>query len=144
MPMPIHLFVYGTLRRASRHPMARRLGAQGRLIGEGEAQGVLYDLGAYPGALFDPASAQRVVGEVYALQASDPLLRAIDAYEGCAEGEATNSGFRRIPLKVTLPGGRQLEAWSYGLAARPPRARPIPSGDWIAHLGLRKPRARQR
>jgi gamma-glutamylcyclotransferase (GGCT)/AIG2-like uncharacterized protein YtfP len=142
--MPIHLFVYGTLRRASGHPLARRLGARGRLIGEGEAQGTLYDLGAYPGALFDPACAHRVVGEVYALHASDPLLRAIDVYEGCAEGEATNAGFRRNPLQVTLPGGRQVEAWSYGLAARPPRPRPIASGDWITHLAIRKPRLRRR
>ncbi len=142
--MPEHLFVYGTLRSVSAHPMARRLGAQGCLIGEGEAQGTLYDLGAYPGALFDPASAQRVVGEVYAVHATDPLLRAIDAYEGCAEGEATNSGFGRIALQVRLSGGRQLKAWSYGLAARPPRARPILGGDWIAHLARRKPRLRRR
>jgi gamma-glutamylcyclotransferase (GGCT)/AIG2-like uncharacterized protein YtfP len=142
--MPIRLFVYGTLRGVSPHPMARRLAARAKLLGAASAPGVLYDLGAYPGALFDLASRGRVRGEVYALHASDPLLRAIDAYEGCAEGEATNSGFRRVPLVVTLDGGRQLEAWSYGLAARPPRARPIASGDWIAHLAIRKPRARQR
>jgi gamma-glutamylcyclotransferase (GGCT)/AIG2-like uncharacterized protein YtfP len=142
--MAVYLFVYGTLRRASRHPLARRLHAHARPIGEGEASGTLYDLGAYPGALFDSASVQRVSGEVYALHATGKLLGAIDAYEGCPEGKATNSGFRRILLQVTLPGGRQLEAWSYGLAARPPRARPIASGDWIAHLAIRKPRLRRR
>jgi gamma-glutamylcyclotransferase (GGCT)/AIG2-like uncharacterized protein YtfP len=144
IPMPIHLFVYGTLRRASPHPLARRLAARARLLGAASAPGALYDLRAYPGALFDLVSRGRVRGEVYALHTSDPLLRIIDAYEGCAEGEATSSGFGRIPLVVTLDTGRQLEALSYGLAARPLRARPIASGDWIAHLAIRKPRARQR
>ena len=125
--------------------MAQRLRARAKLLGRGSAPGLLYDLGAYPGAFFGPTYKQRVRGEVFALPAGDPLLRAIDAYEGCAEdGSATNSGFERLAIIVTLDTGRQLEAWSYGLQKAPRPARPNPSGDWIVHLAARKPRAARR
>jgi gamma-glutamylcyclotransferase (GGCT)/AIG2-like uncharacterized protein YtfP len=125
--------------------MARRLRARAKPLGRGSAPGLLYDLDAYPGAFFGPEHRQRVLGEVFALPVGDPLLRAIDVYEGCSEdGSATNSGFERLSIIVTLDTGRQLEAWSYGLRDAPRPARPIPSGDWIAHLAARKLRAARR
>jgi gamma-glutamylcyclotransferase (GGCT)/AIG2-like uncharacterized protein YtfP len=121
--------------------MARRLRARGKLVGWGSAQGLLFDLGAYPGAFFGPEYKQHVLGEVVALPADDSLLGALDVYEGCAEGAATISAFGRICIEVTFDTGRRLEAWSYGLQEVPLGARPIVSGDWITHLVARKPRA---
>ena len=60
--MPSHLFVYGSLRSESAHPMARRLRVSARLIGKGSARGVLYDLGAYSGARFGPEHKRDVIG----------------------------------------------------------------------------------
>jgi gamma-glutamylcyclotransferase (GGCT)/AIG2-like uncharacterized protein YtfP len=143
--MPTHLFVYGTLRPASRQPMARRLAIQATLIGPGSAPGALYDFGAYPGAAFHPKGNGRVAGEVYALKTGGKLLRAIDAYEGCAEdGTATNYGFARLAILVTLDAGPSLMAWSYGLWEVPRPGRRVPRGDWLAHLAARTPRAAPR
>jgi gamma-glutamylcyclotransferase (GGCT)/AIG2-like uncharacterized protein YtfP len=142
--MPVHLFVYGTLRRASLYPMARRLQAKARLLGNGSVPGLLYDFGTHPGAVFGPELYQRVLGEVFALRTSDPLLAAIDAYEGCAKESESEFDFRRIKVAVTLDTGRRLEAWSYGLHEVPRPARPITSGDWIAQLAARRPRALRR
>jgi hypothetical protein len=87
---------------------------------------------------------RRVIGEVLALAAGDPLLRDSDEYEGCNEDGESTYGLGRIAVPVTLDGGPRLEAWGYGLQ-RPPRpARPILSGDWVAHLAARKPAALRR
>ena len=45
------LFVYGTLRRQSPHPMARYLARHARYVGTARVAGRLYDLGPYPGML---------------------------------------------------------------------------------------------
>ena len=44
-----HLFVYGTLRRGSGHPMSRFLAARARLLAGARVPGRLYDLGGFPG-----------------------------------------------------------------------------------------------
>ena len=137
--MTDYLFVYGTLRAESAHPMAHRLKAGARLVGKGAAPGLLYDLGEYPGALFGPEEKYRVVGEVYALEAPR-LLADLDKYEGTAppdeDGEAL---FERITVKVKLKNGSTVDAWAYGLK-QPLRARLIGSGDFIADRRLRNPR----
>jgi len=142
--MPVHLFVYGTLRSESLHPMARRLQAQARLLGNGSVPGLLYDFGTHPGAVFGPELYQRVLGEVFALRAGDPLLAAVDAYEGCTNESESKLGFRRIKVAVALDTGHRLEAWSYGLREVPRPGRPIMSGDWIAQLAARRPRTIRR
>ena len=47
-PMPEHIFVYGTLRAESAHPMAHRLRVGARHIGKGSTPGLLYDFGSWP------------------------------------------------------------------------------------------------
>jgi len=60
-----HLFVYGTLRFEYPNPLAVKLKAI--FICKGSAPGVLYDLGWYPGAVFNDDVRTRVIGEVIAL-----------------------------------------------------------------------------
>ncbi len=79
---PRHLFVYGTLMRASRSPYAQLLRARAQFVGEGWTPGRLYHLGRYPGAVFGDDCTNRVHGELFLLR-SDTLLVALDAYEGC-------------------------------------------------------------
>jgi gamma-glutamylcyclotransferase (GGCT)/AIG2-like uncharacterized protein YtfP len=136
MSEPTHIFVYGTLRSESDHPMARRLRSQARLIGKGSVPGRLYDFGAYPGALFDAQEKRRVVGEVFMLKGGGRLLAELDAYEG------TDPLYERRVLAVKLADGGMVEAWAYGVN-QTPQARLIPGGDFIVHQNLRKPRARR-
>ncbi len=136
--MPSHLFVYGTLRAGSSHPMARRLAPRARLIGTGTARGTLYDLGTYPGAVFGPEHASAVVGDVFAFNAGDRFLGELDAYEGTAEDE-DGAMYEKILVEVRLDGGRTVPAMTYALRRPPPRAKAIRAGDWMAHLRSRRP-----
>ncbi len=132
--MPSHLFVYGTLRSESRHPVARLLRGQAKLLGKASAPGVLCDLGWYPGALFRPDTKSRVVGDVFALRHAKRLLAQLDDYE---TGDPGSPFFKRIAITVRLDGGRAVESWTYELCAVPTRLKPIESGDFILHRRLR-------
>ena len=137
--MPEHLFVYGSLRSESPHPLARKLASQARLIGQGSTQGTLYDLGRYPGAMFGADHKGAVIGEVFALRGNDRLLRDLDAHEGIAEEGAM---FARVEVELTVDSFAQVKAYAYALNRAPHRPRPIASGDWIAHLRMRARPAR--
>jgi gamma-glutamylcyclotransferase (GGCT)/AIG2-like uncharacterized protein YtfP len=135
--MPDHLFVYGTLRAGSAHPMAHRLRVGATHLGRGSAAGSLYDFGDHPGAVFEANAKYRVVGDVFLLRAGPRLLADLDRYEGFT-GEGDDM-FRRIAIEVALDRGGAVQAWTYGLQTAP-RARLIGTGDFIADRRLRVPR----
>jgi len=144
--MPDHLFVYGTLRAESGHPMARRLRVGAKLLGRGSVPGSLYDFGEYPGAVFAPDAKYRVIGDVFMLGPNPRLLADLDKYEGIApEDDGAASGpeaeglFQRVVIEVKLDKGETVEAWTYALK-EPPRARLIGAGDFIADRRLRASR----
>jgi len=130
---PGHIFVYGTLRQGSNHPMARRLVAQARHVGQARAGGKLYDMGWYPAALFEDDAPTRIIGDVFALPPGDRLLAELDAYE---HGDPN---YARVPLEVSLIGGGRILAWTYGVST-PPNARVIPGGDFLAHWNAKNRR----
>jgi gamma-glutamylcyclotransferase (GGCT)/AIG2-like uncharacterized protein YtfP len=136
--MPDHLFVYGTLRADSGHPMARRLRVGAKHIGRGSAQGALYDFGDYPGAVFDADARYRVIGDVFRLGPNPRLLADLDKYEGFTG--ADDDLFRRISIEVRLDQGGTVEAWTYALRETL-RARLIGAGDFIADRRMRMPKA---
>jgi gamma-glutamylcyclotransferase (GGCT)/AIG2-like uncharacterized protein YtfP len=112
---PRHLFVYGTLMRASSSPYARLLEARAQFVGEGWTPGRLYHLGRYPGAVFGDDCANKVYGELFLLR-GNALLAALDAYEGCG-GQGTKPDlFYRHIVKVRLARGGALYAWVYPFA----------------------------
>jgi gamma-glutamylcyclotransferase (GGCT)/AIG2-like uncharacterized protein YtfP len=143
--MPDHLFVYGTLRAESAHPMAHRLRIAARHIGRGSTAGRLYDFGSWPGALFGPEAKYRVIGNVFVLGVGQKLLAELDQYEGVtpAQGKGrewpeAEGLFHRIAVTVALDKGGTVKAWAYGLKTTP-RARLIGAGDFIADRGFRAP-----
>src|SRR5437764_4730137 len=85
------LFVYGTLLPGQSPPAMRDVVARLRPAGTAAVRGRLYDLGAYPGMVLDPAAGE-VLGQVMEMpapsDASDDgpgpadLWRRMDAYEG--------------------------------------------------------------
>jgi len=143
--MPDHLFVYGTLRAESAHPMAHRLRIAARHVGRGSTPGLLYDFGAWPGAVFGQDQGTRVIGNVFMLGAGQKLLAELDRYEGVApmRGQSRQSPeaeglFHRIAVTVALHQGGTVEAFAYGLKATP-SARLIGTGDFIADRRFRVP-----
>ena len=71
-----HVFVYGTLRRGDVRDI-NQLQPAPVFVGMASVQGVLYDLGAYPGVLLGGEG--MVTGEVYAISAA--LEQALDTIE---------------------------------------------------------------
>ncbi|RRA98592.1 gamma-glutamylcyclotransferase family protein [Larkinella rosea] len=103
-----HLFVYGTLLSVSKHPIAEFLRRNTQLVGPGFFPGRLYDLGTYPGAVFNPEADSFVHGEIYffpepALK-NQKLLRTLDDYEG--------DEYDRILVPVQTANGF-IQCWTY-------------------------------
>ena len=106
------LFVYGTLMRGSRHPMARELEAHATYLDDASYHGRLYLISTYPGLVESAASEDIVSGEVFELR--DPaFLLMLDDYEGCGPDADQPAEYRRIRHTVTLDSGAQVKAWIY-------------------------------
>ena len=102
---PRHLFVYGTLMRASSSPYARLLEVRAQFVGEGWTPGRLYHLGRYPGAVFSDDCANKVHGELFLLR-GNTLLAALDAYEGCGgQGTKPDLFYRDVVVARLARGG---------------------------------------
>lgn len=101
------LFVYGTLRRASTHPMARYLADNADFVGEGTVAGKIHDLGRYPGLVEATSPEQRVAGEVFRLRHADDTFPRLDEYECCP------TLYERRLTDITMCDQLQRKAWVY-------------------------------
>ena len=131
-----HLFVYGTLRPGTLHPMARLLAECTQTVGPARVDGHLFDLGPYPGvALADGDAAACVHGDLLRLaQTGRPeLLAELDAYEGCPRPGDGPALFRRVATSATSAGGARVPCWVYVYARSLEGAERVTSGDWLAH-----------
>jgi gamma-glutamylcyclotransferase (GGCT)/AIG2-like uncharacterized protein YtfP len=104
------LFVYGTLRSDSGHSMHDVLARGAVLVGRGDVDGTLIDLGEYPGLVLGRGGRAR--GEVWALH-DDALLARLDAYEGIGPDAEVAEAFERTRVLVRLDDGSSLSAWAY-------------------------------
>ena len=125
------LFVYGTLRRASAHPMHRLL-HPATWVGPGEFQGRLYHLGNYPGMVRSDDPADVVHGEVYRLHEPTVTLARLDEYEGCAGNVSTATEYVRVVSQVRLAGSGMARAHLYLYQRSLEGVRRIRSGDFLA------------
>jgi gamma-glutamylcyclotransferase (GGCT)/AIG2-like uncharacterized protein YtfP len=113
MPSPKHLFVYGTLRRHQRPPEMSEVMESLEFIGEGSAPGRIFELGDYPGAVFEAQSKTAVPGEVYKLPTNQKILRKLDDYEEFRPRHPRQSLFIRENIVVRTSSGAQLACWAY-------------------------------
>ena len=128
MNPPYCLFVYGTLRPCSKHPMARFLAERARYLGQARVPGRLYNLGRFPGML-EPVSAQDwVMGDIYELPQDPSILDELDRYEN---GESPLPAFfdRQI-TEALLITGETLRVWIYWYRGRIRDEQRIASGDF--------------
>ena len=125
------LFVYGTLRRGSPHPMRRALDEGAAFIGEGTVPGRLYEIDGYPGLLPPRTAEERVRGDLFRIL--DPsLLDRLDDYEECSPRFPPPHEYRRVRRIVRLDDGREYSAWVYEYLFPVREERFIPSGDYFA------------
>ncbi len=133
--MTVTLFVYGTLRRVSPHPMARFLAERARFIGEATVAGRLYDLGHYPGMLEADAAADLVMGDVYELSDGVQTMEELDRYEMVES--PLPSFFERGEATVMLRDGTNVTANVYWFRGAVTESQRIVSGDYAALLTKR-------
>jgi gamma-glutamylcyclotransferase (GGCT)/AIG2-like uncharacterized protein YtfP len=126
------LFVYGTLRRDSGHPMAQFLSRQGRFLGPARVAGRLYDLGRYPGLVGAAAPDDWVFGDLYELTEGAQTLAALDRYEDYDPADPSSSLFERCLVKARLAAGEVLTAWAYQFRRPVSEEKRIHSGDYLA------------
>lgn len=107
------LFVYGTLRRGFRHPMARLLALSASYSGAGRLPGRLYRLGSYPGAILSHNPGEWVRGDLYAMKNPSKLLARIDRYEALDRGRRRQAEYQRVVTAIQRDDGTTSLAWVY-------------------------------
>ena len=136
-----HVFVYGTLRRGEQRDI-NLLRPTPRWIGQASVEGVLYDLGDYPGlelGMDQHPGQKNVRGEVYEI--NDELERLLDEIEGVAP--SPSGEYAKRELLVHLESARASDESGLGHAVAclvyevtPDRVtgRPVIfSGDWVGY-----------
>lgn len=131
--MSVHLFVYGTLRRGFPNPCQRLLDDEGSYLGRARFQGRLFEIDGYPGALASDNPEDQVVGELYRIDHADAVLAALDQYEECTPAFAEPWEYVRREVRVSLPDGTALDAWTYLYNRRIDPQKAIPSGDYLRY-----------
>lgn len=107
-----YLFVYGTLRSNSAHPMAEFLRKNASLLGHATMPGRLYRLGDYPGAVYDENAETLICGEVYEIENAPVLFAQLDAYEGVEDLPQQPAEYQRALAKVSF-NGSSIYCWTY-------------------------------
>ena len=126
-----HLFLYGTLMRSDVSLGSRGLGAMEalpagkylRFVCESQVQGMLYDLGSYPGLKEGDGL---VKGEVYEVLSPEawPIL---DPYEDFFPEDEEGSLYLRKPVELMDEPGH---AWTYIYNHEVDESSLIHDGDW--------------
>ena len=124
------VFLYGTLLPQFVPEAMRDVVTRLHFRGDGSLRGMLYDLGDYPGALFDKTSDERVYGAIFELPEDSRVLEELDRYEGYEPGVQVASLFVRKLQCVVLATGGTIECWAYEYNGNPDGAPVIASGRY--------------
>ncbi len=141
------LFVYGSLRRASTHPLARCLRGHATHLGEARCAGRLVDLGAYPGLIEGQGEREggpesEVVGDLFRLATApdianaDRLWEELDAYEDLSPPAPELPEYVRRLQTCRCPN-EEREAWVYAYIGDVGDAPQVPGGDWLEYAARR-------
>ncbi|MBD2752190.1 gamma-glutamylcyclotransferase family protein [Spirosoma validum] len=130
-----YLIVYGTLRPAFTNSFARYLRQHSQYVGEGSFPGQLFDLGNYPGAIYQQDSLQLVWGTMYDIrQHKHTLLPYLDDYEGINEPIGQSHEYIRTIIPVSWSEG-SFNCWIYLYNMPVAGKKIIGSGDYEHYVG---------
>jgi gamma-glutamylcyclotransferase (GGCT)/AIG2-like uncharacterized protein YtfP len=129
-----HLFVYGTLRKASQDPMSQVLASHAEYLDEASIQGKLFDAGEYPAATVSTKKGH-VYGEVFKIN-NESLLQQLDEFEGCSSSYDKPHEYIREKVTSTLVSGELVDVWMYVFNGPTDSLHYIKSGDYMAYLGI--------
>jgi gamma-glutamylcyclotransferase (GGCT)/AIG2-like uncharacterized protein YtfP len=122
------ILVYGTLRRGSPHPNARRLAREAVWLGPARAKGALWRITHYPG--FVAGLTGRVTGDLYRLR-SGTSFGWLDPYEMCGPDDPPPHPYARGRTPVRWRG-RAMSVGTYLWVAPVSGLRRLARGDWLS------------
>lgn len=126
------LFVYGTLRNDFENEYAKFLQKHGKYLGNGYFFGQLFDVGHYPGAIYDTLCTEKVFGDVILLKNKN-VLHMLDDYEGVDESNPQLQEYKREKI-VILSKGQVVSCWTYLYNHPVQSLKKISSGDYLQYL----------
>lgn len=132
---PDFLIVYGTLRPPFDNTFAQYLRQRGRCVGEGTFSGQVFNMGSYPGAVYQAMSVHRVCGTVFDISnQKETTLTYLDYYEGVGDDFEQPTEFVRAVVPVEI-NNQTTNCWVY-LYNLPTHDKPlIESGDYAQLIG---------
>ncbi|GAB4004602.1 gamma-glutamylcyclotransferase [Spirosoma sp. KCTC 42546] len=132
---PDFLIVYGTLRPPFDNTFAQYLRQRGRNVGEGLFKGQAFDMGSYPGAIYNEASITQVHGTVFNISnQKSAILTYLDYYEGVGEDFEQPTEFIRAIVPVQF-NDATTDCWVYLYNLSTDDKPLIESGDYSKHMG---------
>jgi len=124
------IFVYGTLLQGIQSNVAQYFHANATLISEGFMIGELYDLGVYPGAVFDAKSNDKVYGHIFQLKNPTTVLQVRPQPTEYVRKQVPISTFstdRSIKMKP-------IECWVYVYNFSTDKKEKIESGNYLSFI----------
>ena len=128
-----YLFVYGTLQRESRSPMATFLLRHAEVAERGYIYGRLYEVDSYPGAIPGNPGEGKVFGTLLKLRTPETVFRVLDEYEEIGEQYPEPHEYRRVVIPVITESGEEKPCWIYLYNHPVDNLEHIPSGDYISY-----------
>jgi len=127
------IFVYGSLMGGIQSPIATYLKSNSTFLGEGKVNGLLLDIGHYPGLVYKPQSEKRVVGHVFELSDAKAMLPNLDHYECVGPNFEEPNQYRRALIQVFLDG-LLMDCWAYLYNLPTEGIKIIESGNYLAYF----------
>jgi gamma-glutamylcyclotransferase (GGCT)/AIG2-like uncharacterized protein YtfP len=106
-----YLFVYGTLLNNT-NEFAVYLKNNSTFYKKAKFRGKLYDIGQYPGAIFQPDNDGFVYGSIFVMKDADDTLKILDDYEGYGYDHPQPNEFVRELIEVETDD-KSVECWVY-------------------------------
>ncbi len=127
------IFVYGSLMGGIQSPIATYLKSNSSFIGEGQVNGLLLDIGHYPGLVYEPKSEKRVVGHVFELNNPREMLPNLDHYECVGPSFDKPNQYRRELIKVKQDN-QLIDCWAYLYNLPIEGIKVIASGNYLKYF----------
>ncbi|MDX1939172.1 MAG: gamma-glutamylcyclotransferase family protein [Saprospiraceae bacterium] len=133
MKASAYIFVYGTLMNDLSSAMARFLRANADFIGEAWIPGILYDLGQYPGLIYNPDADSHVYGHLFQLKNPEKVFEILDHYEGINHAYPLENEYRRALIKLNFQD-TILNCWVYLYNLKTEGLKEIPGGNYLEYI----------
>lgn len=127
------LFVYGSLMGGIQSPIATYLKSNSIFLGEGKVNGILLDIGHYPGLVYEPQSKKSVLGHVFELNNATTMLPNLDHYECVGLTFESPNQYRRESIQVLLDK-EKISCWAYLYNLPIAGIKVIESGNYLAYF----------